>query len=119
MGAGKRSGITVGKIKQVQSLVAVGVLEPLQPELDCPVGIAPEWRSGQQGQIPEAAASQATDKTSNAFEEQICSPVEHDPLGNSDYAVLGFGQSRQLVENGIVVVRHVVGGGIQAEVQTG
>lgn len=85
---------TIGKVDQVESFGGRRVTNPLQPDLRSPFGVSPVdfWVLAD-----VSAARRVTD---------VCAPMEHDPLGDSDNALLGLVQSRKLGLDGIICVCH-------------
>lgn len=82
----------IGEIDQVQAFRGAAFLQSVEPEGGSAVGVTPgmrlEWRILDRNKIDTSI------------------PVEHDPLGDGDNAILRLAEGSQLGLDGIVAVCH-------------
>jgi hypothetical protein len=82
---------TIGEVNQIEALRRRRVANLVKPDLSSSFGMAPI--AGSLACLLEVKAS-------------VCVPVEHDPLSDSNDALLRLIQSRELCFNGIIGKSH-------------
>ena len=68
-------GPTVRKIDEIESLIRPGIFQPLQPKLRSAIRVSPESKERSEPNFPQGI-----------FQEAL--PMEHNPLGHGDNALL-------------------------------
>ena len=84
-------GYFIGEIDEVQTFVGAGILEALEPQCSCLVGMSP--RKG----------CQVVDKQVGEWSSV---PMEHDPLRNGHYAFLRLIERGQFGAHTVIRIRH-------------